>query len=51
MEWKIDEQFVCIFEEIILQKGGGVDRLISDQLQIETSGKVIDLLRTYIIGN
>ena len=28
-----------------------MDRITSDQAQVETSGRVFDLLRTYIIGN
>ena len=28
-----------------------MERIISDQAQIETSGRVLDLLRTYVIGN
>ena len=28
-----------------------MDRAISDQAQVETSGRVLDLLRTYVTGN
>ena len=28
-----------------------MDRLVSDQTQVDTSGRVLDLLRTYVIGN
>ena len=47
---KIDKQFTISFENIISQRGS-MNRLISDQIQVETSGRVLDLLRTYVIGN
>ena len=47
---KTDKKFINYFEDIIRQRGA-MDRLISDQAQIENSGRALDLLRTYVIGN
>ena len=47
---KTDEQFINSFEDIVRQQGA-MDRLISDQAQVETSGRALDLLRTYVTGN
>ena len=44
---KNDKKIINSFEDIIRQRGS-MDRLISDQVQVETSGRFFDLLRTYI---
>ena len=47
---KIDKQFVNTFEDII-QQHGAMDELISDNAQVEVSGKAKDFFCTYVIGN
>ena len=47
---KTDKKIINSFEDIIIQREA-MYRLISDQSQIKTSERVLDLLRTYIIGN
>ena len=47
---KTNKEFITFFEGIIRQREA-MGRLISDQAQIETSGRMLDLLRAYVIGN
>ena len=47
---KTDKRLINSFEDIIRQRGA-MGRLVSNQAQIETSGRVLGLLRTYVIGN
>ena len=47
---KMDKQFVNTFEDII-RKRGAMDKLISDNAQVEVSGKAKDVFRAYVIGN
>ena len=47
---KINKQFVNTFEDIIRQ-WGAMDKLISDNAQVEVSGKAKDIFRAYVIGN
>ena len=46
---KTDKKIINYFEDIIRQRGA-MDRIISDQAQIENSGRVLDLRSAYIIG-
>ncbi len=47
---KTDKQFVNTFEDIIRQRGA-MDKLISDGAKVETTGRVKDIFRAYVIGN
>ena len=46
---KTDKQLINSFEYIIRQCRS-MSRPISDEGQVETSGRVLDLLRTYVLG-
>ena len=47
---KTDKPFVNTFEGII-QQCGVMDKLISDNSQVEVSGKAKDIFHAYVIGN
>ena len=46
---KTDKQFVNTLEDNICWRGA-MDKLVSDRAKVETEGKVLDLLRYYIIA-
>ena len=47
---RADKQLINSVEDIIRQRRA-IDRLISDHAQLEISGRVLDILRTYVIRN
>ena len=46
---KTDKQFVNTFEDIIQQRGA-MDKLISDNAQVEISGKAKDIFVLMLLG-
>ena len=47
---KTDKQFINTFEDIIRERGA-MDRLVSDNAQVETAGRAKDIFRAYVIGH
>ena len=47
---KTEKQFVNTLEDNI-RKRGAMDKLISDRAQVEISGRVLDILRSYVIDS
>ena len=47
---KTEKQFVNTLEDNI-RKRGAMDKLISDRAQVEVSGRVLDILRSYVIDS
>ena len=47
---KTDKQFVNTLEDTIRQCGA-MDKLITDSAQVEITGRIKDILRSYVIGN